>query len=299
MEIVSMNVTIGVYVMLFGGVVFTEPATAPRQPFPQPAAAPSRDGFDLPAARPEAYGGRGHSAYGQGGRGVQPVSPERMMPTAPTDFGNRQGDDSAALPFMSPTDQPGALRGSPTGNFSDQPNAGNPFGQQPDMGLPGMPRRYSQPTTSSRRPSYGSRRTSRYGRRQSPRSYAEHRIQQTQFSPMGSIGFEAGGSSSRGVSGSGSKPFTDYSQRPAVSPYMNMFRGGGVEASGNYNSYVKPRLNQGQKNSMVGGQIRSLQSSSRYQGSALQSLGSQTRTLQGRGTHSYFMNRQGYFGGGK
>ena len=177
-----MNVTIGVYVMLFGGVVLTEPEGPPRQPFSQPTAAPSRDGFDLPAARPGAYGGRGQSAYGQGGRGVQPVSPERLMPTAPTDYGNRQGDNSAASPFMSPTDQPGALRGNPTGNFNDQPNAGNPLGQQPGMGIPGMPRRFSQPTTPSRRPSYGSRRSGGYGRRQSPRSYAEHRIQQTQFS---------------------------------------------------------------------------------------------------------------------
>jgi len=300
-----MNVTIGVCAMLFGGIVLTEPDTPPQSTYPP--AAQSRGvgagpgGYSSSSARAAAYGGLGRSSYGRQQPGQQFGQQQQFMPTAPTAFGDQQGNGSAASPFMSPTEQPGVPGGGSAHSFSDQPNAGNPLAQQPGFGLPGMPSSFSR-AMMSRSPSspsrYSARHSSRYSRSAAPRTYAEYRIQQTQIAPsaplsMG-VGSSIGGTSSPGPT---SKPFSGYRQRPAVSPYMDLFRYGQPDGVDNYNTFVKPRLDQRRQNIMVGGQIQSLQNRTRTQSNALRSLGDQTRALQGRGTPHYFMNRGGYYGG--
>ena len=288
-----MNVIISACAVLFGGVVLTEPAAPPVRPHQQSTASPA------PAATRGAYPGRGGSAYQQG---VQPAGPGRFMPTAPTDSAGGPGEAIETSPFLSPTDQPGALGSPGAGNFSAQPLAGSPgsLGQQSGFGIPGISRRQAPPTPS-RRPSGYSRRPSRYGTQPPPRSYAEYRIQQTQFAPSGNYGLGAGrpAASLGGSPARTSKPFSGYQARPAVSPYMDLFRLDGSGSVDNYSTFVKPRLNQKKRNVMVGGEIRSLQNRTQNQGGAIQRIGSQTQALQGRSNHNYFMNRGGYYPGSR
>ncbi|MEE9602046.1 MAG: hypothetical protein V3V75_01985, partial [Thermoguttaceae bacterium] len=78
-----------------------------------------------------------------------------------------------------------------------------------------------------------------------------------------------------------------------------LFRTDGSESVDNYNTFVKPRMNQQNQNAMAGGQIRSLQNRTQNQGGAIQRIGSQTQALQGRSNHNYFMNRGGYYPGSR
>ena len=296
-EIGPMNMIIGACVVLFGGVVLTDPERPPARPYQQPAASAA------PAATRGAHPGRWGSAYGQG---VQPVGPNRFMPMAPTDSVGGPGGAMEASPFLSPTDQPGALGGPGglgTGTFSDQPLAGSPGslgGQQGGFGIPGISPRQAMPLPS-RRPGSVSRRPSGYGSRQPPRSYAEYRIQQTQFTPSGSYGLGAGAPAASHPSSAGSarKPFSGYKTRPAVSPYMGLFRRNSLNEGDNYSTNVQPRLNQQKRNVMVGGELRSLQNRSQSHGRSTQQIGGQTRALQGGSNHSYFMNRGSYYPGSR
>jgi hypothetical protein len=64
-----------------------------------------------------------------------------------------------------------------------------------------------------------------------------------------------------------------------------------------YNQWVKPRVDQGQLNQQVGGQINGLQGAGRLQGMDIRTLGRATQNLQGAGTRPRFMNYGGYYPG--
>ena len=82
------------------------------------------------------------------------------------------------------------------------------------------------------------------------------------------------------------KAFSGYRAPSGVSPYMNLFRreGDGVN---NYQSLVRPQLDQRFLNQQIGQDIRGLERNTRMQG---MQLNQQSRTLQGVGTPQYYMN---------
>ncbi|MFZ5829981.1 MAG: hypothetical protein ACOY3P_07825 [Planctomycetota bacterium] len=96
-----------------------------------------------------------------------------------------------------------------------------------------------------------------------------------------------------------SKPFSGYSPSPSVSPYLNLYRrdvGAGVD---NYNTLVRPLIEQRQQNQLFGGEIRGLQSTQQLQNSALQRLGKTGvgQFQQGRATNApeFYMNYGPYY----
>jgi hypothetical protein len=98
--------------------------------------------------------------------------------------------------------------------------------------------------------------------------------------------------------GQAAKPFANYSAPPTVSPYLNMFRTNlsGAPAD-NYNTWVRPQLEQNRQSQVFGGQIRGLQSAARVQGSVLQRLGKRTDTMGGTMVPEYFQNYKDYYPG--
>jgi hypothetical protein len=92
------------------------------------------------------------------------------------------------------------------------------------------------------------------------------------------------------------KPFADYQSSPAVSPYLNLFRNdtnnGTVD---NYNTLVRPFVQQNYMNQTFTGQIDRLQNRTYLQGSALRQLDRQTQGLEGYATPQYYQNYQGFF----
>ncbi len=93
------------------------------------------------------------------------------------------------------------------------------------------------------------------------------------------------------------KPHQNYRPGSAVSPYMNLFRRDEAVGVDNYSSIVRPQLDRQRASKQVNRQIRGLQSNSRRQGKALNSLGRQTRAMQGRAAPQYYQNYGGYYPG--
>ena len=92
------------------------------------------------------------------------------------------------------------------------------------------------------------------------------------------------------------KAFSGYRAPSGVSPWMNLFRreGDGVN---NYQSLVRPDLEQRYLNKQFGQDIRGLERDTRMQGTNLQQLNQQSRTLQGVGTPQFYMNYGNYYPG--
>lgn len=90
-----------------------------------------------------------------------------------------------------------------------------------------------------------------------------------------------------------SKPFSNYKRAPAVSPYMDLFRLGTSVGSDNYNSLVRPQLQQMNTNRQVGRAVRGLQGTTRNQGAAIQNIGRKT----GIATPQRYMDYGGYYPG--
>ena len=65
----------------------------------------------------------------------------------------------------------------------------------------------------------------------------------------------------------------------------------------NYNTWVRPQLEQNRQSQVFGGQIRGLQSAARVQGSVLQRLGKRTETIGGTMAPEYFQNYKDYYPG--
>ncbi len=93
------------------------------------------------------------------------------------------------------------------------------------------------------------------------------------------------------------KPHQDYRPGSAVSPYMSLFNRDQPVGVDNYNSLVRPKLERQRAAKQVNRQIRGLQGNSRRQGKALNSLGRQTRAMQGQAAPQYYQNYGGYYPG--
>ena len=120
-------------------------------------------------------------------------------------------------------------------------------------------------------------------------SYAAQRAMQPQLGPTGPT-------ASIGTGYIVQKPFEDYRLPDPISPYEKMYRTGATEAT-NYFTLVRPALQQRQANVRFGGQIRGLQGAARQQGSAIQMLNRDTRSLQGRPSLDYYRNYNSFYPG--
>jgi len=95
----------------------------------------------------------------------------------------------------------------------------------------------------------------------------------------------------------GTKPFSSYRTTTGVSPYLNLFRTNGFDGIDNYNTLVRPMVEQSYLNRRVSGQLQGLQSSRVRQDSSIRRIGEATSTLQGHGTPQFYQNSKGYFPG--
>jgi hypothetical protein len=95
----------------------------------------------------------------------------------------------------------------------------------------------------------------------------------------------------------GKKPFSSYRTTTGVTPYLNLFRTNGFDGIDNYNTLVRPMVEQSYLNRRVSGEIRGLQSSRVRQDTSIRRIGEATTTLQGYGTPQYYQNPKGYYPG--
>ena len=95
------------------------------------------------------------------------------------------------------------------------------------------------------------------------------------------------------------RPFSDYSPRSGVSPYMNLFRtsSSGFAEIDNYNTLVRPALQQRQTNRQTQWDVHSLRSRSGAQGTQLRELNQRTDALQGTFQRNRFGNHFDYYPG--
>ena len=97
------------------------------------------------------------------------------------------------------------------------------------------------------------------------------------------------------------KPFSNFRQTRGASPYMGLFAndfgayGGG--ATDNYNTLVRPRLEQRQRNSTVNSRLQGLQITAQGQAAAIQRIGRDSQGLQRTRNTGYYMNLGGYYPG--
>ena len=94
------------------------------------------------------------------------------------------------------------------------------------------------------------------------------------------------------------KPFSSYSRRSGVSPYMNLFRTDNrFSGMDNYNMLVKPKLQQRQLNRQTQWDVQSLRSRSGEQGTRLRELNRRSDALQGTSGRNRFKSYFDYYPG--
>jgi len=319
-----MHATIGICALLLGGWVLPsdtlleedqghlldpppldtpEPPTDARLPAPEPptdAPLPGRSSLDIATPqgsgpdgatadhagperarqeqrRPEAAGSEGASR-GVGELTSRPqvaqatVPRERRLPMSPTDP-RLGGPDS---PFTTPTSPSarGYTSGSSLPPMSTQGTRNSPYatGRSSTRRPQGMAR--------SQRPSYQPR-SSYYSQQQRGGRSPYQRSAATSLpaTPL-------------------KKPFADYRPAPTVSPYLNLFRSdNSLGLIDNYNTLVRPLIEQRRANRNLGGQIHRLQSASRAQSSAINNLNRTSNVMQGVSSPQYYQNYHDFFPG--
>jgi hypothetical protein len=302
-----MYLTLGIGTLLLGGWVLPDMAAPTASTAPAGDAGvssgmdPSRSGPELmrPSERSSAGGmyRPGSSPMGHGGAApyggpsgglMQPMSPRagammsptalsrQFMPASPT-------DPNAALPdigraAMSPTASPTA---SSRAASRSRGRGANPY-------APGSPaaRAYSRsrglsPTASASRGSDDRREASETALRR-----AMENVQQSGISAGGSAGFQD------------TKPFSGYRQPQAVSPYLNLFRRDAGDDFDNYNTLVRPMVEQERFNSRVRQEVRGLEDFSKRQRAAMQQIErSRDSVYPGATDPRFFQNTQGFYPG--
>ncbi len=223
-----------------------------------------------PSQRPGQGTGAGQGAslpsspFGETPGAHRPWSPEEpMVPFAPTD----PSAGSEAVPWGPPT--AGPLPGEAPGQ---QPTLGGPSASLPSPRLSGTG---AYARSRAARPAY---------RGQS--SYGSFASQQAMMSGSGATQGPAFGPTTPI-----SKPYENYTRPGAVSPYMQL--GSRISRYGdidNYNTFVRPALEQREASRQIGRQIQGLQHSVR-------NLSRETRSLRGVVIPQYYMNHGNYYPG--
>ncbi len=254
-----MHVALGICVLMAGGWYLPESSDqADLAPVPrvgQYGAVPNdlstRQKMDelsnLPNTSPVARGqqrGAGGASISGGAGGPYGPAPRHpsgylgggaargMMPMVPTDPAAREW-------FLAPTDYgPGGAR--PTRPGGNGGGYANNFPRSPGLGRSGgFNNPMQQPMAV-------------------PTPFTSMESQNSQYQPAQIGGAPAGMPSSNGLAAS--RPFSGYKPAPAVSPWLNLYRtdnaGGTID---NYNTVVKPYLDQMQQNQQYDNQISGLQ----------------------------------------
>jgi len=266
-----MNAAIGVWTLVLGGWVLPgvyEPVAQPDSPAYRPSSAESglQPGGSTrgPVAEGQQRGGYGQGPQ-QGMRSGDLDQDILTLPFAPT----HPSAGSDVLPFGSPT----VNVPTPGAHSQPQPAAGEtPRSYRGSVGFGATP-------TTGRRPVGARTGPTRQANIQSP--FAPQSLNRRGLGQAGGVGSSFGSN----------KPFADYRQAPAISPYMNLFRTDNAYGTiDNYSTLVRPRISQRSMNTRVGGAIRGLQSTTR-------ALDFQTRGVQGASGQPRYMNYGGYYPG--
>lgn len=307
-----MHVAIGICTLVLGGVTLPSDTAATPGPgvpiFQQPrmelgpdtggswddstrtpAPVPPGD-VELPPRYGPSPGG-----YGQPPGGYRPA-PQGPRPTPPQGGGRATTREPRAVPFA-PTDPDAASESFPWG----PPTANAPLdlrglGQQESGGgRPTLPAGRQMP--SGRRSGFSGGRGPASGAYSRPSARRPAYQRYTSLAPRGSATSDSI-TSHRAVlarQAAVTKPFSDYTPGSGLSPYLELFRLDTITGADNYNTLVRPLLNQQMMNRQVGSQIRGLQNTTRSQGAAIQNLGRENRFLKGISTPQYYMNFGDYY----
>jgi len=272
-----MTVAFGILALLISDVALPEmgvpssPAIAP--PAWQTTPTPSSPGRGYPSGPSSSFGGRSSTI----------VQPQMPIPYAPTDSNAEQ----AVYPMGSPTSQLNPSAGNTRNPLLDYPS----LWRTPTT-PPGGPQRNTLPPLQP----FGSSTLGNPMTVQDFSSYSPYSAQPVGGSAL-DYRHEAAIHGGSLYGGSTNKPYSGYRPSRGVSPYMNLFRDdtdfGRID---NYNTLVRPRLQQQNENRQAAGQIRGLQGATRAQGSAIQHIGNRTGTVP-RTTGQFFNNTQQYFPG--
>lgn len=269
-----MHIAIAVGTMLLSGVVLNtseqdEETAWQQQPSTESSeqAAPSKQprrpamGYQDPSmGYPQGEGMRGRA--GSGGQQAR-MQRQNFMPAAPTDGGGFGGEGGFGQPMAPTSNAPLMERG----------------------GAPGQRSRSRAVTAPTDRRSYSSQSGS--GFHATPSSTAGDQTKRAELQ-RNNVGIMSPSLSE--------KAFSGYKATSGVSPYMNLFRRDSLGTIDNYTSLVRPELEQRNVNQQYGRDIRGLERDTRRQGSSLQQLNKDTRTLQGVSTPQ-FQNYGNYYQG--
>lgn len=273
-----MNLALGLSTLLLAGWVLpsgeSDDTAGPPTP-PSGIQTPQQRG-DMPRTR-SAGGPMDNQSplyrYGTPSNSERPMRrQEQQVPLPPTD------PDST---LAAPTEQGGGAG----------PGYGTPLGGNVPMGMgarPMGPPRGASAASRSRSSAGGRYGASSQQNKNPQRDLAIMEQQASRLQPSAGI-------SSGGAAAAVNKPFSNISQSPAVSPYMNLYRRdtGGTD---NYYSFVRPQLDQRRANQVIGGEIRGLQSNQQLQSHAVQRLGKTNPAAQtGTMAPEYFQNYGAFY----
>jgi len=243
---------------------------------------------DLPS-QPQAFGTPTQKPGSRQGTGPAETGGSYRYGTGQTSRGLRQGGDDTTVPIP-PTDPsltaPESPWGAPTQNLPG--GQAYPYGtRRPSAEGAAGPSKSRAPPSRSRSATGAGHPTSRVGAQLTPQQQQQQQARLEMMLPK-----------TMPATGRASKQFDAYSAPPTVSPYLNMFRTNlSGQPADNYNTWVRPQIEQNRKSHVIGGEIRGLQSAARVQGSVLQRLGKKTETIGGTMAPEYFQNFKDYYPG--
>lgn len=261
-----MNVAICVGTLVFGGWILPGvESSAPPTDFPglrQLPPEPGAGGRDLPGEQtPEA-------------------APDRRSPSTRSELPGQGSQEYPTMP-VAPTNPAAGSTVSPWGMPAVNPPTTGQGISQPAAGAAPMPysgRGYgAAPRTSWQLPYAPA------GPTRSPYMLSPHGSQLQSYSHTTSL------RSNEPTAWTSNKPFAGYQRTPVISPYMDLFRtDNDFNTLDNYYTRVKPRIDQRNMNTRVGGAIRGLQNNT---------LNLQTQGLMGPSGQRNHMNYGGYYPG--
>jgi len=255
-----MNVALITWTVVLGGWVLPDLGSPVTQPVANNAL-PNR-GVAAPVQSPAAAPARGV----RNTPGVPVSSPYAGRPQAPA-----MSPTQASRQQMPPVPTAASAGGYGPG-YANQPygSGGSPYSAGGSRSMPGSPTGFGAPAGAPAIPTH-------------------NRARVAQPAQIGA-GAPTGPSARRQVT----KPFSNYQQLPVVSPYLNLDRPRSFDFD-NYNTLVRPFVEQDFRNNQVQNQLQSLQNTIGGQQQSLQHLNRQMEFFQGSGQPRFFQDTGDYF----
>lgn len=266
-----MTTTIAVCTMLVGGWVLPDVATTPGGSVATP-------GVNLPSV-PNSVGGGVNGApqqsagAGQADGYAQPggmMGPGRSHMAAP-------GAASAARQYLPPM---------PTDPNAEVPTFGTPTPVPQARGRSAAGLSRYQPRSPETRRRSGLSPTSG-----AERGRVNHRRPANPFGTDSGYRNSVGG----GSAAIDQKPFAGYRPPPAVSPYLNLYRTDSSDDFDNYNTLVRPFVEQRRFNNRIRQEVQGLDRMSQQQQRALQQIDRQNQVFQGTTDPRFFQDTGGFY----